>query len=133
MLPKFSIEASRLTITFCFRHPLGAVGKVDADDRRQQLRRQPDRQRQGKKEGFQDRTPEEDVDGEDDHHQDERHLHQEIAESPNAALEFRFLGPQFQPFRHLAEFGLLAGDDDERLGAAADYVGSHPQRVGPLR
>ena len=73
------------------------------------------------------------VDGEDDDHEHQRHLHEEIAESANAAFEFRFLRPQFQPFRHLAEFGLLAGDDDQRLGASADHMGSHPQRVGPLR
>ena len=56
MLPKFSIEASRLTITFCRGHALGAVGQVDADDRRQQLRRQPDGQRQREQEGVQHRA-----------------------------------------------------------------------------
>ena len=65
MLPKFSIAASRLTITFCLRHAFGAVGEVDTDDRRQQLRGQTNRERQGKEEGIQDRTVQVDVDGED--------------------------------------------------------------------
>jgi predicted RNA-binding protein len=56
MLPKFSIDARRLTMTFFARPCARAVGEVDADDRRQQLRREPDRQRQREEEGLEHRA-----------------------------------------------------------------------------
>ena len=94
MLPKFSIEARRLTITFACRHALGAVGQVDADDRRQQLRRQADGQRQREEEGLEDRAVEVDVDREDGDDQHQRDLHQEVAEAPDAAFELGLRRPE---------------------------------------
>ena len=108
MLPKFSIEASRLTITLLSRHAPGAVRQVDADDGRQQLRRQPDGERQREEERVQDRAVQVDVDGEDGEDQHQRHLHQEVAEAADAALELGLRRPQPQPLGDLAELGLLA-------------------------
>ena len=96
MLPKFSIEASRLTITFRLRHLAGRRAQVDADDRRQELGGQADGQRRGEQEGVQGRPPQGDVDGEDDEDQDERDLHEEVAEPADPALEFG-LGPARGP------------------------------------
>ena len=114
------------------RHPLRTPREIDADDRRQQLRRQADRKRQRKEHRVQDRALEVQVDGEDSHHQNERHLHQEKAEPSNTALKFGLRWPQLEPFGDLAEFGPLSGDDDPRSGASADHVRSHPQCIGPL-
>ena len=108
------------------RHSFGAVGKVDADNRRQQLRGEPNRERQRKEKGVQDRTCQVDVDGKDGDHQHQRHFHKEIAELPYAAFKVRFLRPEFEPLGHLAELGFLACAYDQRLGTAAHHMGSHP-------
>ena len=75
-------------------HPFGAMSQVDADDRRQQLRRQPNSQCQGKEEGVQDRPCQVDVDGKDGYHQHQSNFHEEIAKLPYAAFKVRFLRPE---------------------------------------
>ena len=72
-----------------------SMSKINADNRRQQLRRQPHSERHRKEKGIQYRTRQIDVDGEDGDDHYERHLHQEITKSPDAALEVRFLWPDF--------------------------------------
>jgi hypothetical protein len=114
------------------RHALGAVSEVDADDRRQQLRSQPDGQRHGEEEGLQHGTLQVDVDGEDGDDQHQRHLHQEVAKTPDAALEVGFGGPELEPLGDLAKLRCAARADDQGLGVAAHHVGSHEERVRPL-
>ena len=77
------------------RHPFGAMRKVDADDRGQQLWGQSDGECQRKEKGIKGWTCQQDVDGKDRDHQKQRDLHEEIAESPYAALKFRFLWSEF--------------------------------------
>ena len=71
------------------------MSQVDADNRGQQLRRQANRQRQGKEKGLQDRTRQIDVDRKDRDYQHQRHLDQEIAELPYTVFKICFLRSQF--------------------------------------
>ena len=102
------------------------MGQVDADDRRQQLRREPNRERQGKQKGVQNRARQVDVDSEDSDHQHQRHFHEEIAESPYTMFKVRFLRPKLEPLRHLTELGFLACAYNKCLCTAAHHMGSHP-------
>ena len=113
-------------------HALGAVGQVDADDRRQQLRSQPDRQRQGEEEGVEHRPVQVDVDGEDDDHEHQRHLHQEVAEPPHAVLELGLGRPEPEPLGDLAELRCPSRcGRPAACAAAAHHVRAHEERVGP--
>ncbi len=73
-------------------HLFGAVGQVDADNGRQQLRCQPDRQRQGKKKGFKNGPMKVDIHGKNNDHQGQGHFEQEKAEPADALFKLRFLG-----------------------------------------
>jgi len=58
------------------RHSLSAVGEIDADDGRQQLRRQADGQRHGKQKGLKDRALQVHIDGKNREHQQQRDFQQ---------------------------------------------------------
>src|SRR5437016_1793278 len=76
-------------------HPFSSMSEVDADNRRQQLRRQPNSECQGKEERVQNRTCQIDVDGKDSYHHHQRDFHEEITELPYAPLKVRFRRPEF--------------------------------------
>ena len=101
MLPKFSIAASRFTITFLRRHPPRAVRQIDADDRRQKLRRQPDRERERKQKRIEDRFVEINIEGEDRQDEQKGDLPEEISEAPDAVFEFGFRRAQSSAVRKL--------------------------------
>jgi hypothetical protein len=66
----------------------GAFGQVHADDRGQQLRRQPNSQRQREQKRIQHRFLQIHIQREDRGQEEQRHLHQEVSETAQPALEF---------------------------------------------
>jgi hypothetical protein len=93
---------------------------------------EPHGQGRRKQERLKDRAMEIDVYRKDDNDQDQRDLHQQEAEPPDAPFKLRLRRAEFKVVRDLAEFGLPAGRNDHRLAAAADHVGAHEQGAGPL-
>ena len=76
---------------FGLSHLFGAMSQVDADNRRQQLRGQPNSQCQGKEKGVQNRPCQIDVDSKNGYHQHQRNFHQKITKLPYTAFKVRFL------------------------------------------
>ena len=74
-------------------HPARAVGKIDADDRRQQLRGEADGEREREEQRIEDRLLEVDVESEDREDEQKSHLGEQISEASNAALKFCFRRP----------------------------------------
>ena len=81
MLPKFSIEASRLTITFPCAIRLAPWARLILMIAGNSCGVSPTASAKRKEERVQDRTRQIDIDGKDGDHQHQRHFHQEIAES----------------------------------------------------
>ena len=131
MLPKFSIEASRLTITFRLaicRAPCARLTPMIAG-RSCGVRPTAGH---GEEEGVQGRAPQGDVDGEDDEDQDERDLHQKVAEPADAALEFGLGRRRSSRARDAAELGLAARPYGDGPCGAADHVRAQEEGIGPM-
>ena len=110
-------------------HAPRPVGQVDADDRREQLRGQPDGDRHGEEERLQDRPVQGDVDGEDGQDQQQGHLQQQVAEVADAALEPGLRRPEPERPGDPAEFGIPARADDQEPCRAADDAGAQEEAV----
>ena len=111
-------------------HRHGPAGEGGRDDHRQHLGSQPDRDGDGEEEGRDPAPLGQPVDDEDqrDHHQ--READQQPANAVDAPIETG-LGP----FAHevpgqSSQISTRARGDDDRLGGAADHVGSHEAGVG---
>ncbi|MFT4197206.1 MAG: hypothetical protein QM601_04740 [Pseudoxanthomonas sp.] len=111
------------------RHRPRAVREGDRQDRRQQLRRQPHRQRGGEQQGVDGRPVQEQVDRQHRHHHAEHQPHQQGAEAVQAALELGFRRAQPQPVGDAAEHAGAAGVDHHRPRAAAAQRGAHEHAV----
>ena len=108
MLPKFSIDASRLTMTLARAIRLAPWARLMLMIAGSSCGVSPTASAREKRTDSRTGRFKVHVDGEDGHHEDQRHLHEEIAEAPDAALELRLRRPQLQPFGDLAELGLRA-------------------------
>ena len=133
MLPKFSIAASRFTITFFCGHATRAVRKIDADDRRKKLRRQPDGEREREQERIENRFVQVNVESKDREHEHECHFGKQITESPNAALELCFRRAESQTFGDFAELRFRPVGTTQRFPAAAYYMRPHENGVRAAR
>ena len=91
-----------------FAHRPGAGGKGHADDRRQQLRRQPDRQRHGEQQRLDHRPVEQQVHRQHEEDDDDHHADEQIAELPHAAREVGLGRARPQPRRDRPELGPAA-------------------------
>ena len=74
MLPKFSMAASCLTMTFFSRHAHRAARQRHRDDHGQQLGREPHRERHREEERLEQVAPQQGVDQEDEQHQEDHDL-----------------------------------------------------------
>ena len=83
----------------------GAGRQADADDGRQQLRRDPDGDGQGEQQRLQQRAGQRDVDDEDRDREHGRHSHQQPGEVAQTHLEGGLGWPLAEPDRDLAERG----------------------------
>jgi len=98
-------------------HFFRAVGEINTDNGRQQLRSQSDRQRHGKEKRIQDRPGQRHVNGENRHDQDQCDFEKQISKAANPPLKFGFRGAQRQALRDAAEFGAFPRPDDDRPGS----------------
>ena len=119
-------------------HGPGAGGQGHADDRRQQLRRQTDRERNGKQEGLDHRATEKQIHRQDEQDDDDHHADQQISELAHAAREIRLGRAGSEPCRDRPERSPATGFDDEDLRRAASDRGAEkdcicPSRKGRLR
>jgi hypothetical protein len=115
------------------RHPSGPGGQADADDGGEQLRGEPDGQRQREQQRLDQGTVQHQVDREDGGDQHHHRPHQQQPERGDAALEPGPLPAAGQPAGHGAELRRPAGPGHHRLARAADHVGAHEQAVGTPR
>ena len=92
-----------------FAHRPGAGGEGHADDRRQQLRRQPDRKRHGEQQRLDHRAVEKQVHRQHEQDDDDHHADEQIAELPHAAREIGLGRARPQPCRDRPELGPAAG------------------------
>ena len=90
-------------------HRARAGRQRDADDRRQQLRRQPDRQRHREEQRLDGRPAEQQVHRQHEEDDDDHHPDQQVAELPDAAREVGLGRPRPQPRGDGAELGPTAG------------------------
>ena len=88
---------------FLLRHPARTVGKIDRDDRRKQLWREPNREREREQKRIEHRFVQENVEGKNREHEQQRDLRQQIAEPPHAAFELCFRSAQPQALRNFSE------------------------------
>ncbi len=114
-------------------HSPGAVSEVYADDRRQQLRRHPHRQRQRKHHRLQHRSMKCHVAGKDRQHQQQRHFQQKIAEAANAVLELGLRRPQRQPIGHLAKLRVAPRADHQHMRRATHDVCAQVNQIRAQR
>ena len=112
-------------------HDLGALRQVDGDDGRQQLGRQPNRQRNGKQQRVEDRLLEKHVDRKDREHEQQRDLGDQVAQTADPALELGLWRRAREPLGDLAECRRLAGPNNHHAGATGSHVGAHEHAVGP--
>ena len=108
---------------------VSAACQVDAQDRRQQLRAQADRQRDREQQRLDQRALEQQVDHQ---HADRQHRHggeQQVAELADAAIELGFRRSQFEPVRDGAELRSRSGGGDQQPGTAAAHVGAEEDTV----
>ena len=75
-------------MTFCRAIRLAPCGEVDADNGRQQLRSESDRQRHGEEKRIQDRPRQRHVNGENGHDQHQRDFEEQVSKAAYAPLEF---------------------------------------------
>jgi hypothetical protein len=101
------------------RHALRAFGQGDAQDRRQQLRRQADGQCDGKQQGVERRAVQQDIDAEHHDGDHQHHPQQQAAETPEATFELGFGRTQRQGLGDPPDFALLGIARDQHLGGAA--------------
>ncbi len=125
----------------------GTGGQADCDYRRQQLRREPDGNREREERRLEDRATQKRVGHEDPARQQRGHSHQQDREAAQPTLEHGLGLPLAQLDRDLAEFGARPGlQDDTAPGPPADgrpHVGDRAQaqldeisarlRLGALR
>ena len=116
-----------------FAHGPGAGGEGHADDRRQQLRRQTDRQRHGEQQRLDHRAVEKQVHRQHEQDDDDHHADQQIAELPHAAREVGLGRARAQPCRDRPELGPATGLDGEDLRRAAAHRSAEKDGVGPRR
>ena len=114
-------------------HGPGTGGKGHADDRRQQLRRQADRERHGEQQGLDHRAVEKQIHRQHEQDDDDHHADEQIAELAHAAREVGLGRPRSQPCRDRPELGPAAGLDDENLRRAAADRGAEKDGIGPRR
>ena len=110
-------------------HPARACRQRHADDRRQQLRRQADGQRDGEQHRLDPGTPQPLVDDEHEQHHHHHHANEQHAELLNAAREFGLGRRAAQSLRHGPEGGALAGVHDEHGGRAAAHRRPQVDRI----
>ena len=107
------------------REPPGAGREADADDRRQQLGREPDRDREREEERLDDGAAERHVDDQDRDRECAREAHEQNREVAKAELERRLRLALAELRRDLAELGPAAGLDDDPDAAPGPDDGSH--------
>ena len=113
------------------RHTGRPASQVDHYDGRQKLRRQTDGQRQREHQRFQHRPLEVDVHREDPQHQQQRQLHQQVAEAAQAVLEVGLRRLRCQARGDPPHLGAGARPHDQDPRGAADDV--RPRNTAPLR
>ena len=133
MLPRFSMASRRRTMTPRLLIARAPADKGHADDRRQQFRRQPHRQRHGEQQRLDRRPAEQQVHRQHEEDDDDHDPDQQVAELPDATREVRLGRPCPQPGGDGAELGPTAGPDDEDLRRAAAHRGAEKDRIGPSR
>ena len=107
----------------------GAGGQADGHDRRQQLRRQPDGDREREQRRLEHRAAERDVDQEDRARQHRGDGREQTREGLQPLLERGLPLPLAQPQRDRAERRLRAGANDEAAPVAAPHERPH-ERAG---
>ena len=114
-------------------HVPRAMREVDRDHGGKELGRDPDSQREREQEAVEHRFMQVDVDGENGHDQNQRHLHEEVAEPPDAPFELWFVGPLGEALRHPAKLGRRPRADDESSAASGNHMRSHEECAGAFR
>ena len=99
------------------RHHLRAARQVDAEDGRQQLRAEADRERDGEQQRLDRRATAQHVHGEDEQHHHEHRARQQVAEAADAAVELRLRRPQRRGARRSRRTPCAARRDDEAARA----------------
>ena len=102
------------------RHAQRTARQRHGNDHRQKFRRQPDSQGHGEQEGFEPWAVIEGVDEQDEEHQQDRHAHDENAETVDAVLKGRRWRLGEQRVSDLAERRSLPGTAHQHFGRAAD-------------
>ena len=103
------------------RHDTGAGRKRDADNCRQKLRRQADRERDSEQHGFDDRSVEHLIDRQHEDDQEHHDPDQEIAKLADAARELGLGWARLQARSNRAEGRALSRRHDQHGGGAAPH------------
>ena len=111
-------------------HRPGARGERHADDGRQQLRRQTDRERDRKEQRLDHWPAKKLVHRQHEQNDDDHHADQEVAELPYAAPELRLGRARLEPRDDRAEGGSASGLDRKNLRRAALHRSAEVDRVG---
>lgn len=110
----------------------GAAGKIDADDSREELGCESDREGKGKKEGVEDGPPKEGIDGKDSEGKEDGEVDQKEPESADAAFEIGLRAGVGQAFGNAADFGLRSDLDSEKPSGSAGDVATREEDILPL-
>ena len=104
-----------------------AVREVDGHDGRQELRCEPDRERDGEEKRVERRFVQHDVRSEDHEHQHESHLEKQPSEPPQRPLELRVRRSCGEPGGERSEHGRLTGPKGDGAGRSAHDVGAREE------
>lgn len=122
---------SRRTSTPPPGHHLRGTREVDAENRGQQLRAQPDRQRDSKQQRVDRWALAKHADHEHDQHHHEHCARQQVAKAPNPPIELGLGRPKREVMGDRTELGCRSRRDDEASGRTASHVRAHEEAVGP--
>ncbi len=114
-------------------HGPGAGGQGHADDRRQQLRRHADRERDGKQEGLNHRATEKQIHRQDEQDDDDHRADQKVSELAHATPKIRLGLAGSEPCRDRPKRSPETGFDDEDLRRAALDRGAEKDCICPGR